>query len=82
MTEGERRPARRRLAEAATIWQVRAVQAEERLKQLTAGDEARAGAPQAAPEPQHEARPAEVEPMPRCHGGSSGTGGGERRTGR
>ena len=28
----------RRLTEAATVWQVRAVQAEERLKQLTAGE--------------------------------------------
>ena len=27
-----------RLTEAAAVWQVRAVQAEERLKQLTAGD--------------------------------------------
>jgi hypothetical protein len=29
-----------RLTEASTIWQVRAMQAEDRLKQLTAGDEA------------------------------------------
>jgi len=30
----------RRLAEASTAWQFRALQAEERLKQLTAGEEA------------------------------------------
>ncbi len=49
----------RQLAEAAAIWQVRAVQAEERLKQLTAGDDTPTDAPSAAPEPHHEAQPAE-----------------------
>ncbi len=49
----------RQLAEAAAIWQVRAVQAEERLKQLTAGNDTRTDAPSAAQEPQGEAKPAE-----------------------
>ena len=35
----------RHLAEAATVWQVRAVQAEEQLKQLTAGDAIARAAP-------------------------------------
>ncbi len=52
----------RQLAEAAAIWQVRAVQAEERLKQLTAGDTTSADAPQASPEPQHGAQPANTDP--------------------
>ncbi len=41
----------RELAEAATIWQVRAHHLEEQMKQLTAGQDA----PVAAPEPQREA---------------------------
>ncbi len=48
----------RQLAEAAAVWQVRALQAEERLKQLTAGDDTPTDAPHAAPEPHHEAQPA------------------------
>ncbi|MDP9357723.1 MAG: sigma-70 region 4 domain-containing protein [Chloroflexota bacterium] len=52
----------RQLAEAAAIWQVRAVQAEERLKQLTAGDDTPADAPSAAQEPQHGAHPVETAP--------------------
>ncbi len=52
----------RQLAEAAAIWQVRAVQAEERLKQLTAGDDTPPDAPHAAPEPHHGAQPANVAP--------------------
>ncbi len=45
----------RELAEAATIWQVRAHHLEEQMKQLTAGQDA----PVAAREPQHEAQPVE-----------------------
>ena len=40
----------RRLAEASTAWQFRALQAEERLKQLTAGADAAQDAPHDAPE--------------------------------
>ncbi len=39
----------RQLTEAATVWQVRAIQAEERLQALTAGDDTSSDAPQAAP---------------------------------
>ncbi len=49
----------RQLTEAATVWQVRAVQAEERLQALTAGD-APPDTPHAAPEPQHGAQPVET----------------------
>ncbi len=49
----------RQLTEAATVWQVRAVQAEERLKQLTAGGNTPTDAPSAAQEPQHGAQPVE-----------------------
>ncbi|MDP9358659.1 MAG: helix-turn-helix domain-containing protein [Chloroflexota bacterium] len=48
-----------RLIEAASVWQVRAVQAEERLKQLTAGDDPPPDAPHAAQEPHHGAHPIE-----------------------
>ncbi len=48
----------RQLAEAAAVWQVRALQAEERLKQLTAGDDTPTDAPQAAPFAPGEAQPA------------------------
>ncbi|MDP9471959.1 MAG: sigma-70 region 4 domain-containing protein [Chloroflexota bacterium] len=50
----------RQLAEAAAIWQVRAVQAEERLKQLTAGSDTRADAPQGSPFAPGEARRVEA----------------------
>jgi len=40
-----------RLREAAAIWQVRAMQAEERLKQITAGDVAPQDATEATPAP-------------------------------
>ncbi len=50
----------RQLAEAAAIWQVRAVQAEERLKQLTAGDDTPADAPLAAPFAPGETQPVET----------------------
>ncbi len=43
----------RQLAEAAAIWQVRAMQAEEQLKQLTAGGDTRTDASGAAQEPHH-----------------------------
>jgi len=46
------------LTEAATVWQIRAVQAEEKLKQLTAGSvepEPRAEAREASPQAQGEA---------------------------
>ncbi len=52
----------RQLAEAAAIWQVRAVQAEERLKQLTAGGDTPTDAPQASPFAPGEAEPAERAP--------------------
>lgn len=48
--------------EAAAIGQVWAVQAEERLKQITAADNTAADAPVAAPAPQHGARPIEARP--------------------
>ncbi len=48
----------RQLAEAAAIWQIRAVQAEERLKQLTAGDDTPTDASQASPFAPGEAQPA------------------------
>ncbi len=51
----------RQLTEAATVWQVRAVQAEERLQALTAGNAA-PDAPHAAPEPQREAETAGATP--------------------
>jgi len=40
----------RQLAEAAAVWQVRAMQAEDRLKQLTAGPDLRDDGPTTAPE--------------------------------
>ncbi len=43
----------RQLTEAATVWQVRAVQAEERLQALTAGDDSHGGGAVAAQEPRH-----------------------------
>ncbi len=52
----------RQLAEAAAVWQVRALQAEERLKQLTAGNDTPTEAPHAAREPQHGAQPVETAP--------------------
>ncbi len=39
----------RQLAEAATAWQIRAMQAEERLQALTAGDDSPTDPPQASP---------------------------------
>jgi excisionase family DNA binding protein len=48
-----------RLLEAASVWQFRAVQAEDRLKQLTAGDVA-PDAPSAAPEARHATEAADV----------------------
>ena len=41
-----------RLTEASTMWQIRARQAEEQLKQLTAGNEAPDNAPEAVESPQ------------------------------
>ncbi len=52
----------RQLAEAAAIWQVRVMQAEERLQALTAGEDTRVDAPQAAPFAPGEAKPAETAP--------------------
>ncbi len=49
----------RQLAEAAAVWQVRALQAEERLKQLTAGGDTRTQASVAAQEPHGEAQAVE-----------------------
>jgi len=56
----------RQLAEAATVWQVRAVQAEEKLKALGAGD-APTEEPSPAPPPDRdgETRPATAALMPR-----------------
>ncbi len=51
-----------RLVEATTIWQLRAMQAEERLQALTAGDDTPTNAAHAAPEPHHGAQPANVAP--------------------
>ncbi|MDP9356559.1 MAG: helix-turn-helix domain-containing protein [Chloroflexota bacterium] len=51
-----------RLVEATTIWQLRAMQAEERLQALTAGNDTPTDAPHAAPEPQGEAQATETTP--------------------
>jgi hypothetical protein len=52
----------RQLAEAAAAWQIRAMQAEERLKQLTAGDDGDQDAPTAAPAAPGAAEPPEPAP--------------------
>jgi len=59
-----RGPAGYRLTESATVWQLRAMQAEDRLKQLTAGDVAPQDATAATPvevvtvsSPVHESAP-------------------------
>ncbi|MDP9473396.1 MAG: helix-turn-helix domain-containing protein [Chloroflexota bacterium] len=49
----------RQLTEAATVWQVRAVQAEERLQALTAGDDSHGAGAVAAQEPHHAAETTE-----------------------
>ncbi len=48
-----------RLTEAATTWQLRAGVLEQQLKQLTTGGDTSTDAAHAAPEPHHEAQPAE-----------------------
>ena len=64
----------RQLAEAAAVWQVRALQAEERLKQLTAGPITDAGedASQRRQDAPGDEIAGDVAMMPSCRGGGAG----------